>query len=49
MILASDEFLCQSIFHDTVDNSAATGVSIKQTLRDMYLEYCILGKKEVRY
>ena len=49
--LASDEFQCQGVSHQAVhiseDDLSATGVSIKQTLRDMNLEYCILAKKEV--
>ncbi|CAF1053763.1 unnamed protein product [Adineta steineri] len=47
---ASDEFACEDVVHETVNVSdsdlSATGISIKQKLRDMKLEYCILGKKE---
>lgn len=50
--LASEEFLCEHISHHPVAVSdghlSAVGISIKQTLREMNLEYCILGKKEVR-
>ena len=50
--IATDEFPVQNVSHETVNVSdndvSATGISIKQTLRDMNLEYCILGKKEVR-
>lgn len=50
-ILASNEFSCRDVSHEPVDASdedtAASGVSIKQTLRGMHLEYCIMGKKEV--
>jgi hypothetical protein len=52
VFLASDEFICQGVSHESInvsdDDLSATGISIKQTLRDMKLEYCILGKKEVR-
>jgi non-lysosomal glucosylceramidase len=48
---ASQEFLCQDISHESINVSdegiTANGVSIKQILRDMKLEYCIMGKKEV--
>ncbi|CAF4096168.1 unnamed protein product, partial [Rotaria magnacalcarata] len=51
---ATNEFLCEDISHEPVhisdddhNLSAASGVSIKQKLRDMQLEYCILGKKEL--
>ena len=51
-LLASEEFSCKDISHEAVhssiDDLSATGVSIKQTLRDMHLEYCLMGKKEVR-
>ncbi|CAF2632217.1 unnamed protein product [Rotaria sp. Silwood2] len=47
---ASNEFLCKDISHESIhiskDDISATGISIKQTLRDMNLEYCIMGKKE---
>lgn len=50
--LASEEFACRNISHQSVmgsdDDLSAVGISIKQTLREMNLEYCILGKKEVR-
>ena len=50
--LASEEFTCNHISHQPVamsdDHLSAVGISIKQTLREMNLEYCILGKKEVR-
>jgi hypothetical protein len=49
---ASQEFLCRDISHKSIDDSddgiSAIGVSIKQMLREMKLEYCIMGKKEVR-
>jgi hypothetical protein len=49
--IASQEFLCQDISHESINVSdegiTANGVSIKQILRDMKLEYCIMGKKEV--
>ena len=49
--LASHEFPCTNISHESVDVSkdglSASGVSIKQVLRDMPLEYCLMGKKEV--
>jgi len=52
-IVASQEFLCQDISHESIDVSddeiTASGISIKQTLREMKLEYCIMGKKEVCY
>jgi hypothetical protein len=52
-LLASDEFICKDISHESIKVSnndlSAGGISIKQTLRDMNLEYCILGKKEVRF
>lgn len=48
---ASNEFVCENVSHESIDASddgvAASGVSIKQVLREMNLEYCILGKKEV--
>ena len=51
-LVASEEFFCKDISHEAVhsssDDLSATGVSIKQTLRDMHLEYCLMGKKEVR-
>jgi hypothetical protein len=51
ILIASQEFSCQDISHESIDVSdegiSASGVSIKQTLRDMKLEYCIMGKKEV--
>lgn len=51
--LASEEFSCKNISHQSLrasdgDDLTGVGVSIKQTLRDMNLEYCILAKKEVR-
>jgi hypothetical protein len=50
-LIATQEFLCRDISHESIDISddgiSASGVSIKQTLRDMKLEYCIMGKKEV--
>lgn len=49
--LASTEFVCEDIFHEAVhtsnDDGSGSGISIKQILRNMKLEYCILGKKEV--
>jgi hypothetical protein len=49
--LASEEFISKDISHESVnmsnDDLSAKGISIKQTLRDMYLEYCLMGKKEV--
>ena len=48
---ASQEFSCQDISHESIDvfdeGITTSGVSIKQTLREMKLEYCIMGKKEV--
>ena len=50
-VVASQEFPCRDVSHQSIeiseDGITATGVSINQTLRDMKLEYCILGKKEV--
>ncbi|CAF3473761.1 unnamed protein product [Rotaria sp. Silwood1] len=47
---ASNEFECKDISHESIhisnDDISATGISIKQKLREMSLEYCILGKKE---
>ena len=49
--LASQEFPCRDVSHQSIeiseDGITASGVSINQTLRDMKLEYCIVGKKEV--
>ncbi|CAF2719013.1 unnamed protein product [Rotaria sp. Silwood2] len=48
---ASQEFSCRDISHESIDVTddeiSASGVSIKQTLRGMRLEYCIMGKKEL--
>ena len=50
--LASDEFFCDAITHESVrvsdEDLSAVGISIRQKLREMKLEYCILGKQEVR-
>jgi len=49
---ASEEFSCRDIFHQSVrtaaddENLAGVGVTIKQVLRGMNLEYCILAKNE---
>ncbi|CAF0984068.1 unnamed protein product [Adineta steineri] len=47
---ASHEFVCRDISHESIkvsdDGISAVGVSIKQVLRDMNLEYCIMGKQE---
>lgn len=49
--LASREFPSHDFSHQRVDLAEdgleGTGVSIRQTLRDMKLEYCVMGKKEV--
>jgi len=51
VFIATQEFSCQDISHESIDISddgiKASGVSIKQILRGMKLEYCIMGKKEV--
>ncbi len=51
-LTASQEFLCRDISHTSIevsdDGISAIGVSIKQMLREMKLEYCIMGKQEVR-
>ena len=51
VLVASREFPCHDISHTRVtlaeNECEATGVSIKQVLRDMKLEYCVMGKKEV--
>ena len=50
-LLASTEFQCKDISHESIQISngefSASGVSIKQTLCDMDLEYCLMGKKDV--
>ncbi|CAF4727784.1 unnamed protein product [Rotaria sp. Silwood1] len=47
---ASHEFSCRDVSHESVDVTddeiSASGISIKQTLRGMKLEYCIMGKKQ---
>jgi len=47
---ASREFPSHDFSHQRVDLAEdgleGTGVSIRQTLRDMKLEYCVMGKKE---
>ncbi|CAF1654352.1 unnamed protein product, partial [Adineta ricciae] len=47
---ASDEFFCDAITHESVkvsdEDLSAAGISIRQKLREMKLEYCILGKQE---
>jgi hypothetical protein len=49
--LASQEFPCRDVSHEKADffqgHLTASGVSIRQTLRDMKLEYCLMAKKEV--
>ena len=51
ILLASREFSCHDVSHTRVtlaeDEWEAAGVSIKQVLREMKLEYCVMGKKEV--
>ncbi|CAF4494167.1 unnamed protein product [Rotaria socialis] len=48
---ASHEFSCRDVSHECIevsdDGISARGVSIRQTLRGMKLEYCIMGKKEL--
>ncbi|CAF0909888.1 unnamed protein product [Adineta ricciae] len=48
---ASQEFVCRDISHQTInaaqDDITAVGVTIQQVLREMNLEYCIMGKKEI--